>query len=93
MTSDTQFLSRLEKDILRQTRTNSAHMDNDATGCYDRIIPSMGMLACRRLGMPTKAIKCQANAPTQMKYSVKTAHGISSAQYSSTTLAPRFGTG
>jgi hypothetical protein len=38
MTTDALFLSRLEKDLIRQTKSNSAHMDNDATGCYDCII-------------------------------------------------------
>jgi hypothetical protein len=62
MTTDALFLARLEKDLIRQTKANSAHMDNDATGCYDRIVTSLGMLACRRLGMPTHAIACQAEA-------------------------------
>lgn len=43
--------------------------------------------------MPTNAIKCQADALAQMKYAVKTAHGISPAQYSSTISEPLFGTG
>jgi hypothetical protein len=87
------FLSRLEKDILRQTKTNSAHMDNDATGCHDRIIPSLGMFACRRLGMPKHAIKRQAEALAQMKYYVRTAQGISSTSYTSTPSEPLVGTG
>jgi hypothetical protein len=33
MTTDALFFARLEKDLLRQTKSNSAHMDNDATGC------------------------------------------------------------
>ena len=32
MTTDALFLARLEKDLIRQTKANSAHMDNDATG-------------------------------------------------------------
>ena len=63
MTTDALFLARLEKDLIRQTKANSAHMDNDATGCYDRVITALGMIACRRLGMPESAIRCQAETP------------------------------
>jgi hypothetical protein len=93
MTMDALFLSRLEKDLIRQTKTNAAHMDNDATGCYDRIIVSLGMMACRRLGMPTSAIRCQADALLFMRYAVKHVYGISETEYSSTLLEPLFGTG
>jgi hypothetical protein len=93
MTTDALFLSRLEKDLIRQIKSNSAHMDNDATGCYDRIVTSVGMMACQRLGMPPHAIKCQADTLLHMKYSVKHAYGVSSAHYKSTAAKPLFGTG
>ena len=93
MTTDALFLSRLEKDLIRQTKTNSAHMDNDATGCYDRIITSLGMIACRRLGMPENAIRCQADTLKHMKYAVKHMYGVSSQQYSGSESEPLFGTG
>jgi hypothetical protein len=56
MTIDALFLARLEKDLILETKANSAHMDGDATGCYDRIVTSIGMLACRRLAWD--AIAC-----------------------------------
>ena len=93
MTTDALFLARLEKDLIRQTKANSAHMDNDATGCYDRIVTSLGMLACRRLGMPTHAIACQAEALRKMRYAVKQVAGISLLEYIGTLLDPLFGTG
>ena len=93
MTTDALFLARLEKDLICQTKTNSAHMDNDATGCYDRIVTSLGMMACRRLGMPVNAIRCQADALKHMRYAVKTVYGISESQYAGTDLEPLFGTG
>jgi hypothetical protein len=68
-------------------------MDNDATGCYDRIVTSLGMIACRRLGMHEHAIKCQADTLKLMKYSVRHAYGTSSHHYTSTDTAPLFGTG
>jgi hypothetical protein len=93
MTMDALFLARLEKDLIRQTKTNAAHMDNDATGCYDRIIVSLGMIACRRLGMPKSAIRCQTDALLFMRYAIKHVYGISPTEYHSTILEPLFGTG
>jgi hypothetical protein len=93
MTTDALFLSRLEKDLIRQTKSNSAHMDNDATGCYDRIITSLGMMACRRLGMPSNVIRCQAETLFHMTYAVKHVYGISTAQYKGSPEEPLFGTG
>jgi hypothetical protein len=52
----------LKKVFIRQLKINSAHMDNDETGCYDRIIVSLGMIACQRLGMPSSAVQTQAEA-------------------------------
>jgi hypothetical protein len=93
MTTDALFFARLEKDLIRQTKANSAHMDNDATGCYDRIVTSLGMIACRRLGMPEPAIRCQAETLRLMQYSVKHVYGTSPHEYSSTEKEPLFGTG
>ncbi len=92
-TIDALFFARLEKDLIRQTKANSAHMDNDATGCYDRIVTSLGMIASRRLGMPEHAIKCQADTLRNMKYSVKHVYGTSSEEYTGTETEPLFGTG
>jgi hypothetical protein len=92
-TTDALFLARLEKDLLRLLKANSAHVDNDATGCYDRIIPALGMICCRRLGMPRNAINCQATVLRLLRYAVKHAAGISAAEYFSTIEDPLFGTG
>ena len=45
ITTDASFLAHHEKDLIPQTKANSAHMDNDATGCYDCIVTSVGMIA------------------------------------------------
>ena len=68
-------------------------MDNDATGCYDRIITSLGMIACRRLGMPDCAIRCQADTLKNMRYALKHAYGIALKEYFGTTKNPLFGNG
>jgi len=53
-------------------------------GCYDRIIVSLGMISCRRLGMPSSAIRTQAEPLRMMKYAIKHAYGVSEDKYQGT---------
>ena len=68
-------------------------MDNDATWCYDRIIVSLGMIACHRLGMPSSAIRTQAESLRLMRYAIKHAYSVSEDEYQGTIFEPLFGTG
>ena len=81
MTIDALLLARFEKDLITQLKMNSAHMDKDATGCYDHIIVSLWMIACRRLGLPSSAIRTQAKSLWLMKYAIKHAYGVSEDEY------------
>jgi hypothetical protein len=92
-TMDALFLSRLSRDLATQLKANTASMDNNATGCYDRIVVALGMIACRRRGMPEMAIRTHTESLKVMKYSVKTVYGISAENYSGTVFEPLFGTG
>ena len=51
------------------------------------------MLAARRCGMPNNAIQTHADCLELMKYTVKTAHGISEDNDHGTPYSPLFGTG
>ena len=93
MTTDALFLARFEKDFIRQLKVNSDHIDNGVTGCFDRIIVSLGMIACRRLGMPLSAIRTQAESLWLMRYDIKHAYGISEDEYQGTIFEPLFGMG
>ncbi|KAI2492618.1 hypothetical protein MHU86_21932 [Fragilaria crotonensis] len=87
------MLTQLTTDLCRILKHDFARFDNDASSCYDRIIVALGMLAARRCGMPTNAIRLHADALQFMKYTVKTIHGISEENYHGTAYAPLFGTG
>jgi hypothetical protein len=50
--------------------------NNDATGCFDRIIVALAMIAAFRLGMPCSPARMHSSALMHMKYFVKMAHGI-----------------
>lgn len=87
------MLTQLTTDLCRLLKHNLARFDNDASACYDRIIVALGMLAARRCGMPDHAIQTHADCLELMKYTVKTAHGISEDKYHGTPFSPLFGTG
>ena len=71
------LLKCLSYDIIRQARMTACMFDNDATACYDRIIPSLAMVKCRRAGTPRPAINVVLKFLHKAKYHVRTAYGIS----------------
>jgi hypothetical protein len=87
------MLTQLTTDLCQILHHDLARFDNDASACYDRIIVALGMLAAQRCGMPKHAIRLHADALKFMKYTVKTAYGVSESNYSGTPFAPLFGTG
>ena len=92
-TMDPIMLNQLTTDLCRVLRINYARFDNDASACFDRIIVALAMLAARRCGMPTNAVKTHATALELMQYTVKTVYGASEASYKGTPFEPLFGTG
>jgi hypothetical protein len=42
----------LSFDIVRQTTVNGAFIENDAIGCYDRLVNDLVFLELRHLGLP-----------------------------------------
>ena len=79
--------------MLHTNKINGIIMDLDATACYNRIVVSVGMLACRRLGVPITAIRSHADTLKYLKYYIKTMYGISINSYEGTIFEPLFGTG
>jgi hypothetical protein len=92
-TMDVVMMTQLSTDLCRVSKQNLARFDNDASACYDRIIVNLAMLAARRCGMPTHAVRTRAEALEFMKYTVKTLYGISEANYQGTPFEPLFVTG
>ena len=84
------MLTQLTTDLCRLLKHNLARFDNDASACYDRIIVALGMLAARRCGMPEHAIQTHADCLELMRYTIKTAHGISEDNYHGTPFSPLF---
>jgi hypothetical protein len=51
------LLMTISYNYLRYTCHNAIIFDNDAKACFDRIIPSLGLMATEQLGMPQSATK------------------------------------
>jgi hypothetical protein len=74
-------MKTLTYDLTQILRLSLVMFDNDATGCFDRIIMSLAMIAAFQLGMPWSPARMHSSALLHMKHFVKTAHGISNAFY------------
>ena len=79
------LLKRLSYDIICQTRMDACMFDNDASACYDRMIPSITMIKSRRAGLPPAAAHLLLTLLFCMEYYVRTAYGVSSMAFSNFT--------
>ena len=66
----------LSYDLSLHTLTNLAMMDNDATACFDRMVPSLVMLALRARGVPSEITALMGATLEKMRYRIKTKLGI-----------------
>jgi len=66
----------------RINKVPTAWIENDAKGCFDRIIPSLAVLNCRRYGAPQVGCRTLASIWNHLVHKIKTAHGTSISSYS-----------
>jgi hypothetical protein len=57
-------MKTLTYDLTRILRLSLVMFDNDTTGCFDRIIISLAMIAALRLGMPCSAAHALVSTTT-----------------------------
>ena len=72
---------RLTLDWMRITRTPGIYIANDAKGCYDRILLIVAYLTMRRYGIPAPTAQFAIKSLIEMRYSVRTAWGVSEQTY------------
>ena len=65
----------------------------DATACYDRIIPGIGNLASRIHGLHRYVVLVQGKTLEEVKYHLKTQLRVSDEFYQHCTITPIYGTG
>jgi len=83
----------LSFDLVRQTKVTGAFIENDAIGCYDRMVNSVIFLELRRLGLPISVIQCIQNTWENACHHIRTKFGYSASTYSNSSTRPLFGPG
>ena len=83
----------LSYDLIRLAKKIAAGMDNDAVGCYDKIVPPHGNVCCRRIGLPKSAAKMLAAVLNNTVYYLRTGHGESARTYCTDQVRRILGTG
>jgi hypothetical protein len=67
--------------------------DNDAKGCYDRIISGIALLSIRRLGYSKNSVMMLGKLWEQLEHHISTGFGVSDISYSSTVEKLLYGIG
>ena len=80
-------------DIARSAKLVMGCQENDAIGCYDRIVNVLGYMYCRLLRMPLTAIIALAETWSNMVHVIRTAYGRSESKYRSTNETQLYGAG
>jgi hypothetical protein len=79
--------------LLIQNKTNVIIFDNDAKGCYDRIVIGISLATLRRLGYSKESVRMLGHLWAQMQHHVCTGFGVSEATYGSTIEKLLYGIG
>ena len=90
---DPVLIEELQCEISRATRKPMVLVNYDATACYDRIIPNLGMLASQKYGVPPTVTKMNAGTLNRAEYKVRTELGLAPTGYSHEPDFPIYGTG
>ncbi|KAI2490363.1 hypothetical protein MHU86_24203 [Fragilaria crotonensis] len=90
---DPVFIEELQCEISRATRKPVILTNYDATACYDRIVPNLGMLASRKYGVPLEVTKSNARTLSTAEYRIRTELGLAPTGYRHHDSFPIYGTG
>ena len=90
---DLVFLEEIMTEISRITRKSLIRFDNDASACYDRIIPAVAAITSRKYGMPAPVVEVMTKTLENASYRLKTPLGISTQSYQHSNTHPIYGSG
>jgi len=76
--------------MLKQT---AIFVENDAVGCYDRLINNLILMVLKKLGLPASISKMLGNLWDSTVHLIKTIYGTLSVSYCSTVAQPLYGRG
>jgi hypothetical protein len=83
----------LTVQLLMQKKKNGIVFNNDAKGCYDRIISGIALAALRRIGYSKNSVQMLGLLWAQLEHHVATGFGVSDASYKSNTDKLLYGIG
>ena len=90
---DPVFIEEQIQEYSRLTRYTSIKFANDATACYDRILPSIASIASRSFGTPANVCYVMATTLLEARYKLKTSLGLSESYYKHCKEFPIYGSG
>ena len=91
--TDPPFITVMQTKIAALSWTSLVNGPNDATQCYDRIIPNHATLSSVAHGMSPSAATCISNILSNTKYHLRTAISETKTFWSNTLSMPIYGTG
>ena len=91
--TDPPYIQALQTEIATLSRSSLANCPNDATQCYDRIIPNHAMLSAASHGMPPSAATCIGSTLQLARYHLRTALSQTQEYWTNRPGNPVFGTG
>ena len=91
--TDPPFITVMQTEIGALSRTSLTNRPNDATQCYDRIIPNHATLSSVAQGISPSAAPCIGNTLAEAKYHLRTALSETKMFWSNTPSTPIYGTG
>ena len=84
---------QLTHDIIRHKKSTAAFIENDAVGCYDRMVNNLLLLELRRLGLPETVAMTLSHTWAEAVHHIKTQYGISETFYKNNIECRLFGPG
>jgi hypothetical protein len=70
-------------DHIRMLKQTAVFVENDAVGCYDRLINNLILMVLKKLGLPASISKMLGNLWDSTVHLIKTIYGTSSVSYGS----------
>ncbi len=83
----------LAHDYARLTVTTASFIENDAIGCYDRLVNNLILMLLKKLGLPASVSDCMGEVWDNVVHLIKTIYGITDITYGSSPDTPLYGPG